>query len=261
LRDIIKVTEQVIADINCHCRIIAVSQATREFHVRQGLNADRCVVIHNGVDLAKFYPGEPTGYLQRERGLPSSAKFIATIGQIGLRKGMDVVLRAAQEVAAQKNDVHWLIVGERTSEKAEAIEFEQRLRDLAMVPPLIDRVHFLGQRNDVVELLGECTILVHAARQEPLSRVLLEAAASGVPIVAADVGGTREIFPLEADGAILVPADDPAALAEAMASLLFDANRREVLSRAARRRAETAFDVRTAVAKLIDEYRAVLASA
>ena len=61
---------------------------------------------------------------------------------------------------------------------------------------------------------------MHPARQEPLGRVLLEAAAAGVAVVATDVGGTREIFPPEADAARLVPPDDADALAAAMLELL-----------------------------------------
>ena len=128
----------------------------------------------------------------------------------------------------------------------------------AQEPPLAGRVHFLGTRNDVPQLLPECALLVHAARQEPLGRVLLEAAACGLAVVATDVGGTREIFPTEADGAVLVPADDPVAIADAVTALLGDDARRAALGRAGRRRAEAAFDVHSAAARLIDLYQSVL---
>jgi glycosyltransferase involved in cell wall biosynthesis len=87
---------------------------------------------------------------------------------------------------------------------------------------------------------------------------LLEAAASGVAVVATDVGGTREIFPAELDGAILVPPDDERALAEATLALLENEPRRQSLARAARRRAEVAFDIRAAAQRLIAQYEAVL---
>jgi glycosyltransferase involved in cell wall biosynthesis len=116
----------------------------------------------------------------------------------------------------------------------------------------------LGNRNDVPFLLPECDLLVHAARQEPLGRVLLEAAATGMAIVATDVGGTREIFPAEAKAAVLVPPDDPGALATAIRPLLQYDNGRKAFGAAARRRAESAFDVRIAAARLIEQYRNVL---
>ena len=116
----------------------------------------------------------------------------------------------------------------------------------------------VGTCNDVAWLLGEMALLVHPARQEPLSRVLLEAAASGLPVIATDVGGTREIFPPGSHAARLIPPDDPPALAAAVEQLAGDAASRARLGTAARRRAEDAFDARTAGAALIEHYRAVL---
>ena len=95
LRDIIKLTAQAIDDLNPHDRLVAVSQATRDFHVAQGLDAAKCVVVNNGVDLDEFRPRPPSGYLHRELGLPPRRSLIAVIGQLGLRKGTDVALSAA----------------------------------------------------------------------------------------------------------------------------------------------------------------------
>jgi glycosyltransferase involved in cell wall biosynthesis len=86
------------------------------------------------------------------------------------------------------------------------VEYERVLHDLATQSSLQGHVHFLGVRNDVSEILNELTILLHTARQEPLGRVLLEAAASQVPVIATNVGGTGEIF------APLVHQQQPAAI-------------------------------------------------
>jgi glycosyltransferase involved in cell wall biosynthesis len=118
-------------------------------------------------------------------------------------------------------------------------------------------VHFLGSRGDVPQLLCECAVLVHTARQEPLGRVLLEAAACGLPVIATDVGGTREIFP-GADGAVLVPPDSPAAVANAVAALVQNSSLRQSLGGAGWARAAAAFDVREAASRLIDLYGSVL---
>jgi glycosyltransferase involved in cell wall biosynthesis len=258
LRDIVKLAPQATADLNCHNRLLAVSHATRDFHVAQGLDAAKCVVVYNGVDLDRFAPRPATGYLHRELNLPPAARLVATIGQLGLRKGTDIALEAARQIAAAVPDVHWLIVGERTSGKQESLDFEQQLHALAGAPPLRRRVHFLGRRNDVHLLLNECESLVHAARQEPLGRVLLEAAASSVAVVATDVGGTREIFPTPDDGAVLMPANDHRTLANALADVLQNEDRRQALARAARHRAVAEFDIRAASERLIANYRQVL---
>jgi glycosyltransferase involved in cell wall biosynthesis len=151
-------------------------------------------------------------------------------------------------------DVHWLVIGERTSSKVESREFEASLRAAAAKPPLVGRVHFPGRRDDVAELLPECALLVHAARQEPLGRILLEAAACGIAVIATDVGGTREIFPDGTNSAALVPSNDPVALGVAMRMLLLDEDGRRALGVAAQKRAEEAFDVRVAASRLIGIY-------
>jgi glycosyltransferase involved in cell wall biosynthesis len=258
LRDIVGLSRQAIDDVNCLDRLVAVSHATRVFHVEQGIDAAKCVVVYNGVDLDEFRPQAATGYLHRELGLVPAARLVATIGQVGMRKGTDVALAAATQWAAELPDVHWLVVGERTSKKGEAHELERRLHATSAEPPLAGRVHFLGTRDDVSRLLPECALLVHAARQEPLGRVLLEAAACGLAVVATDVGGTREIFPTEADGALLVPQDHPTALAAAVQAVLCDPARRRALGEAGRRRIEAAFNIHLAAARLIDLYRSVL---
>ena len=213
LRDIVKLSPQAVADINSHCRLVAVSGPTRDFHVGQGLCASRCAVVHNGVDLIEFAPRAATKYIHRELGLPAKTRLAAVIGQVGLRKGTDVALGAALGVFREFPELHWLIVGERTSSKDESQVFEADLHALVAESPLRERVHFLGTRGDVPRLLAECDLLVHAARQEPLGRILLEGAAAGLPIIATDVGGTREIFPDGSNAAVLVAADDVAAAA------------------------------------------------
>jgi len=118
-----------------------------------------------------------------------------------------------------------------------------------------NRIHRLGLRDDMGSLLPQCSVLVHMARQEPLGRVLLEAAACGVPIVATGVGGTREIFPRGADdGALLVPVDDVAACRAAVERILNDHNFAARLGQAGRRRIEEAFSVETAAAGLLKHY-------
>lgn len=258
LRDIVTLSSQAICDLNQHTRLIAVSCATRDFHVGQRLDAARCVVLHNGVDLAKFCPREPTGYLHRELALPSQARLIAVIGQLGLRKATEIAIQAALKAVRNLPDLHWLIVGTRTSHKLESREFEVRLHQIANQSELAGHVHFLGNRNDIPQLLNECEILVHAARQEPLGRVLLEAAASGLAIVATDVGGTAEIFPRDSGTAVLVPPDCPDAIAAAVLRLCHDDLLRQNIAANARRRAEQAFDINQTVQQLIRVYQEIM---
>ncbi len=260
IRDIVRLSRQAVADVNRLARLLAVSRATREYHVAAGLDPRKTFVAYNGVDLGRFRPRRPNGYLHRELGLPADAQLIGSIGQIGMRKGLDVAIRAAAMIAPEAPRTHFLIVGERYSEKQEAAQYEEDVRRAAASGALAGRCHFLGYRSDVDRVLCELTVLLHAARQEPLGRVLLEAAACGTPVVATDVGGTREIFPDAQRSAILVAPDDAAALAHAAMSLMDSAARGNELARAARRRAEAAFDAAIAGKTLVEHYEQTLGS-
>jgi glycosyltransferase involved in cell wall biosynthesis len=253
LRDIVRISAAAIEALRHHRRLLAVSAATRDWYRELGLRDVDLRVEYNGVDLNRFRPGTPTGYLHDELDLDRQLRLVGTIGQIGLRKGTDALLEAMHQVAMHHPDTHVVIVGQRYSQKAEAVAFEQDVRSLADDPRLSGRVHWLGVRTDIAELLRELSVYVHAARQEPLGRVLLEAAASGVAIVATDAGGTREIFPESIDSAEIVPVDSVDALAQAIQHLLGDPLRAAALGANARNRA-AAFDVQSVAGNLAGHY-------
>ena len=258
LRDIMHLSSAAVRDLNRHPRLLAVSDAVRRFYTAEGVGSCRMHVLYNGVDLQRFRPRPPTGYVARELHLASQAPLVLTVGQIGMRKGLDVLLEAARLVLAIWPSGHFLIAGARYSNKREAIEYASRVRDESARGPLAGHVHFLGVRDDIERLLNEATILVHAARQEPLGRVLLEAAAAGTPVVATDVGGTAEIFPPGSGAAELVPPDNPPALAAAMLRVLGSERLRERMSAAGRRIAESRFGVEQAAQALAEHYRDVV---
>ncbi len=257
LRDIIKLSAQAVADLNCHCRLLAVSQAVRNFHIAGGLDPTKICVLYNGVDLDLFCPRTSTGFLQAELKLPPHAQLAAVIGQIGPRKGQDIFVQAAIEVSKRLPEVHFLIIGQRFSNKAESLDFEAALH-AAAAGQLIGRLHFLGFRRNMELIYPELTLVVHPARQEPLGRVLLEAAATGAAIIATDVGGTTEIFPPYSHAALLIPPNDPQKLSTAMKELLTDPHNRDQYKKAARCRATEAFDIRMAISALLEHYRAVV---
>jgi len=264
LRDIGHLSQAAANDLNQLTGLVAVSQATRAWHLTQGLRPERVVVIANGIDLNQFRPGPRTGWLHTLLGLPSQAILAGTIGQLVMRKGQDVLLAALPQIvanlrAAGQPPFHLVIVGLRYSEKAEAHCYEQQLRQAADHQAVRGHVHFLGYQAQVARLLAELDLLIHPARQEPLGRVLLEAAACGVPIIATAVGGTSEIFPPESDSACLIPADDQIALAGAVNQLLADPVRRGNLAKNARHRIATAFEVTEQSGRLADYWERCLA--
>jgi glycosyltransferase involved in cell wall biosynthesis len=254
LRDIIRISRAAVDHLNRLDRLLAVSAAVRQWYLPLGMAAEKVKVLHNGVDLQQFAPRPKTGYLHRELGLADSSLLLAAIGQIGMRKGLDVLVQSMSATVERHEGVHLLLVGQRYSQKDEAIQYEAQLKHMADARQLYSRVHFMGVRDDVAAVMNELDVLVHAARQEPLGRVLLEAAASGLAIVATAVGGTMEIFPPDSNAALLVPSESPPALTTAVESLITNPTLRQRLGRRARRRAEQEFSAHTAAARLAEHY-------
>lgn len=222
LRDIVKLSRQAVADLDRNDALVAVSRATREFHIAQGAAADHVHVVYNGVDPEIFSFRVATGSLQHELAIPAASRCILFAGQIGLRKGLDTWLDAAEIIAREQPDCHFVIVGKRQSGKQESIEYETRLVKQSRCGVLAGRVHWLGERTDVARLMQESSILMHCANQEPLGRVLLEAFASGLPAVATNVGGTPEIFSGPVLSDLLCPLQEPVAVAAKTIELLKD---------------------------------------
>jgi glycosyltransferase involved in cell wall biosynthesis len=179
---------------------------------------------------------------------------LGSVGQIALRKGLDVLLDAFCQIASRIPTAHLLVVGQRLSTKRESIDHEAGLQQSAHEAGLDNRVHLLGHRNDLPDLLPELSLLIHTARQEPLGRILLEGAACGLPIVATDVGGTREIFPSD-ETAILVSADDAEATSAAATEVLKNSQLAASLAAAARERIINTFPLERAAANMAREYR------
>ncbi len=248
LRDIIKLNKTAITDLNQNTGLVAVSHATKSFHVDQGMASDRVQTIHNGVDTDLFCPTAPTGQLRQALGLSDNAILLANIGQICLRKGQTLLAQAAVSLADRFPETYYLFIGERHSQKQESIEYEHSIHRIFRDAGKIDHLFCLGFRQDIPHILNEIDLLVHTAHQEPLGRVLLEAAACAQAIVATDVGGTSEILTNQIS-ALLVPPDNLEALTDAIEHMLTHDDVRTRLGQEARSQAVTKFALSTATEK------------
>ena len=257
LRDIVGISRQMATDINRLDRLIAVSDATKRWHVTQGLDENKIEVVFNGVDLDRFRPGTPTGWLHRLLNIDPAVPLVLSVGQIGVRKGLDVTLAAAEKIA-EEHQFELVFVGQRHSEKSEAIEFENQLLTAAEEGSLNGRVHWLGRRRDVARIMNECAMLVQASRQEPLGRVILEALACGLPVIASDAGGTPEIFAGYEQAGEIFATDEKDQLASALSTLLGSETRRRELSRAGRHLAESRFGIAPTADQLSHQYEAAM---
>ena len=257
LRDIIKLNERAVSDLNRNAGLIAVSNATKQFHVEQGMLSDKLRVIYNGVDTELFRPAPATGILKRELGLNDSEVLLANIGQICLRKGQTLLAQAAVCLAEEFPEANYLFIGQRYSEKSESVAHENAIGRIFREAGIEERLFSLGFRQDIPLILNEVDLIVHAAHQEPLGRVLLEASSCGRPIVATKVGGTGEILADEVS-ALLVRPGDHQALTAAIRRMLTDRELRIRLGRQARTVAMKKFPLPTAAANVAAFWKSFL---
>ena len=197
-------------------RFIAVADSHRDYlSSREGLPADKVVVIHNGVDTEKYSPGEPRAALARELGLENAGPVITTVASLNERKGIDVLLGAFARIRERQPGAALLLVGDGPE--------REKLRAMALGLGIGDGVVFAGIRDDIDEILRLSDLFVLPSRPgtETFPNVVLEAMASALPVVATDVGSVGE---LAADGesALLVPPEDGDRLYGAMEKMLSD---------------------------------------
>ena len=176
--------------------------------VRQATGARSVVVLPNGVDLAAYGAGNRDA-ARRALQLDGTARIIGSVGRLEEPKGHDVLIHALKKLP---NDVRLVLIGDGSC-RAE-------LTALAATLGVADRVVFAGHRDDVASLLPAFDVFCLPSRREGLPLVVLEAQASGVPVVATDVGAVRDALCPRTSR--LVPAQDVAALAAALSATLAD---------------------------------------
>lgn len=250
VRDIMNVSGQVIRDMNELTAVLSVSNATKNNLLSQGLRSEICEVVYNGVDASQFVQTDSNDAANHD------SFVIGGVGQIGMRKGWDVLLDAFAKFAITVPNCQLEICGERLSTKQEAIEYETNLHARCKRSDLEDRVSFCGYTDDIHVRMKGWDLLVHPARQEPLGRVLLEAAACGLPIVTTNVGGTPEIFP-EGE-AIIIEKDNAELLAQKLTELHSNSLLRQQIGTAARQRIQTQFTLERSANSILNVYRSVM---
>ncbi|MBH8565023.1 glycosyltransferase family 4 protein [Nostoc sp. CENA67] len=202
--------------------VVAVSEKVAQELVSIGVPRSRIRVIVNGVDLQEFAPG--TAFRQ-QLGLPQDVTLALFAGDIRTtRKNLDTVLHALVKVP----DLHLAVVG-----ATEGSPFPQLAASLG----LTERVHFLGYRRDIAEIMRAVDLFVFPSRYEACTLVLLEALASGLPVITATATGGAEIVTPEC-GIVLPDTDNIDALAAALLSLVSVEAEMQRMGKAARTVAE-----------------------
>jgi glycosyltransferase involved in cell wall biosynthesis len=226
--------------------LIPHSEAIRENLVAAGLDPARMVLINNGVDTARFRPatGGEREQARAKLGLPREKTIILHCGHLTRLKGLNTLLGALSQVPEERE---LLFVSAGDGEDAAS------LRALTADLNLQERVIWLGYQHDMATLLQAADIYAMPSQTEGLSRAALEAGASGLPVIAADIPGFRTLIK-DGESGLLVPPNDPDAWAGAVAVLARGAELRTKLAACLRKRVEESFSAASMVRQYLDIY-------
>jgi glycosyltransferase involved in cell wall biosynthesis len=194
----LRLTERVCAMIAD--QLIAVSEITaREFADAGVCSLDRVKIVVSGIDFSRF-PALPYGYRDQVRaavGIDSSDRMVVSVANLMRDKGHEVLVEAAGIIATHESNVKFLIVGTGP--------MEGDIRDRVHRAGLDGTVILTGGRSDVPQILASADVFVQMSHREGLSRSLVEALYSYLPVVATDVGGTMEVVTHGETGLLVNP--------------------------------------------------------
>ena len=203
--------------------VIAVSEKIAEELVDIGVPRDRIIVVVNGVDLQEFSPGKVE---RTSLCLPENVPLALFAGDIQTsRKNLDTILRAL----AQVPELHLAIAG-----RLEGSPYPSLAQQLG----LAQRTHFLGFRKDIPDLMKAVDFFVFPSRYEACTLVLLEAMASGLPVITAVTAGGAELV-TEESGIVLENPNDVTTLTQALTKLTRQAGHRKKMGKSARATAQS----------------------
>ncbi len=191
-------------------RLAPVSEYCRAALIRAAIPADRCVTVHNGIPLDRYRSPNPPR--------PAGAEPVFGIaGRITPWKGQRLFLEIAAEWIRRGLPGRFVLLGRAFNEDA---PFDASLRDFIRAQGLDGRIHFLEFQSNMAAALASMDVLLHCStRPEPFGRVLIEAMAVGIPVLAARAGGVPEIITDDVDG-LLVASGDRNAYLTAMQRLI-----------------------------------------
>jgi alpha-maltose-1-phosphate synthase len=247
-------------EVSTWCERVSAGAAAAIVAVSDGMRADilaaypeispeRVRVIRNGIDTTEYAPDPGTDVLDRY-GIGRDRPYVIFVGRITRQKGLPVLLRAASGLVPEAQLVLCAGAADTAELLAEVTELVDGLRvsrsGVLWIPEMLPK-------REVIQLLTHAAVFACPSVYEPLGIVNLEAMACATAVAASRTGGIPEVV---ADGetGLLVPPDDPGALAEALNALLRDPERAWAMGQAGRKRAVAEFGWAAIAARVVDLY-------
>ncbi len=241
----------------CTDMLFTQSKEDADFALRKGIIAkEKTEWIGNGVDLKRFSnPGEDRG-LKSSLGIDGKDKVIGFIGRIVREKGIEELILSLTQVRKAISNVKLLIVGD-TLESDRDRGAKERIKQLIDINGLSSQVIFTGFREEIPQIYKIMDVFVLPSHREGMPRTILEAMASGKPVVATNIRGCREEV-VDGVTGLLVPAKDSTALAGAIKQVLLDENLASKMGLLGRKTAQDSFDEKQVLDKEMKTYQHLL---
>jgi glycosyltransferase involved in cell wall biosynthesis len=230
---------------------ISNSQAGKEFLIQRGIEPSRVKVIYNGINLNRLNPNcDGVERVRQNIGIPQGGKVVGMMARMFPPKNHALFLQAAALISQTAPQTRFAFLGDGP--------LKTRLEELSREFGLESETIFLGEQQDVGTYLSAFDIAVLSSDTEGCSNSLLEAMALGIPVVATDVGGNREVVSPGESG-LLVPPGDAEALAKAIIMLLENPRLAKSMGEQARQRVITEFSLERMVSQYQSLYEDTLA--
>ncbi|MEK7773531.1 MAG: glycosyltransferase family 4 protein [Deltaproteobacteria bacterium] len=230
--------------------VVTVSESVRaHLVVEKGIPSDRVVSVPTGIDLKRFNLDAAPDTLRRELGLDGDTPVVGTVAILRRKKGHHVLLEAIPEVLREVPGAVFVFAGDGPQRG----NIEDRINALG----ISRRVRLLGLRTDVPAVLKGLDLFVLPTLQEALGTSILEASAMGRAVVATRVGGVPEAVADDVTG-VLVPPEDPPALAAAVIRLLKDAELRRGMGERGREMVEREYSTDRMAERMFEIYTALV---
>ncbi len=226
-------------------RIVAVSDPVRKMLGEYGAYAGKLRSISNGIDLE-----EVAKYLIKDKFKDHG--ILLSVGHVVRRKRHEDAIRILSLLNTEFPQLRLRIAGNILDQA-----YHQELQNLASELNLVDKVEFLGLREDVLKLMQQSDLLIHCAESEGFGWVILEAMAAGLPVISSSVEGPKDIIEDGKTG-FLVPIGDVSSYAAAIRSLRANRELTELMIKAAREVVSMKFSAEAKVRQMADVYRELI---